>query len=249
MFTARNFTLSRRSHELAEQAQVTERFTKAIGQLGSGKLDVRIGSIYALERIARDSPRDHPAVMEVLTAFVRDHSHDQWPRRKADGNFRARTTRPDVQAALTVIGRRDPARDQDVIDLGGANLTNAALAGARLAGAYLDGANLTSALLHRADLSGAFLRADLSETSLYSANLQGAHLMSANLTNAKLWEANLSGAWLLGANLTGTDFYDADLTGANLAGARRAGADFAGAKWTKASHRRRDGNETPIRAS
>ena len=78
-FTARNFTLSRRTLNLTEQGQVTDRYTKAIEQLGSDKLDVRIGGIYALERIARDSPRDHPTVMEVLTAFIREHSHEQRP--------------------------------------------------------------------------------------------------------------------------------------------------------------------------
>src|SRR6185312_13739727 len=50
VFTALNFNLSRRTFELTEQGQVTDRFTKAIEQLGSDKLDVRIGGIYALER-------------------------------------------------------------------------------------------------------------------------------------------------------------------------------------------------------
>jgi hypothetical protein len=51
---------------------VTDPYTKAIEQLGSGKLDVRIGAIYALERVARDSARDHQTVIEVLTAFIRE---------------------------------------------------------------------------------------------------------------------------------------------------------------------------------
>ena len=72
LFTARNFTLSR-------EGQVTDRYTKAIEQLGSDKLDVRIGGIYALERVARDSAKDHPTVMEVLTAFIREHSREPWP--------------------------------------------------------------------------------------------------------------------------------------------------------------------------
>ena len=38
---------------------MTDRYTKAIEQLGSDKLDVRIGGIYALERIALDSDKDH----------------------------------------------------------------------------------------------------------------------------------------------------------------------------------------------
>jgi hypothetical protein len=41
---------------LTKQGQVTDRYTKAIDQLGSDKIDVRIGGMYALERIARDSP-------------------------------------------------------------------------------------------------------------------------------------------------------------------------------------------------
>src|ERR671925_681503 len=66
VFAALNFKLSR-------EGQVTDRYTKAIEQLDHGKLDVRIGGIYTLEPIARDSAKDHPTVMEVLTAFIRDH--------------------------------------------------------------------------------------------------------------------------------------------------------------------------------
>ena len=106
VYTARNFALSREGH-------VTDRYTKAIEQLGSDKLDVRIGGIYALERVARDSARDHPTVMEVLAAFIREHSHEQW---SAPGPA-TRPTRPDVQAAATVIGRRIFRNDRDRINL------------------------------------------------------------------------------------------------------------------------------------
>jgi hypothetical protein len=71
--------LSRRTFELTEQGQVTDQYTKAIEQLSSDKLDVRIGGIYALERVARASVRDHPTVMLVLTAFIREHSREPWP--------------------------------------------------------------------------------------------------------------------------------------------------------------------------
>jgi type II secretory pathway pseudopilin PulG len=63
---------------LTEQGQITERFTRAIEQLGATddrgkkKLEIRLGGIYALERIAWDSPeRDYSTVMEVLTAYIR----------------------------------------------------------------------------------------------------------------------------------------------------------------------------------
>ena len=167
LFTARNFTLSR-------EGQVTDRYTKAIEQLGSDKLDVRIGGIYALERVARDSAKDLPTIMEVLTAFIRKHSQEPWP---VDGNGAQqgeKKTRPDVQAAVTVAGRRDAKRDILPIDLADANLTDANLSGVDLTDAALTDAALTDANLTRAALTDANLtRADPStaRTSLARASL------------------------------------------------------------------------------
>ena len=79
VFVAATLWFTAQNYRLARQGQVTDRYTKAVEQIGSDKLDVRIGGIYALERIARDSARDHPPVMAVLTAFVREHSHEPWP--------------------------------------------------------------------------------------------------------------------------------------------------------------------------
>jgi ABC-type multidrug transport system fused ATPase/permease subunit len=48
---------------LTEQGQITERFTRAIEHLGSEKLEIRLGGIYALERIDRDSEKDHWSIV------------------------------------------------------------------------------------------------------------------------------------------------------------------------------------------
>jgi len=237
IFTARNFTVSRRTLELTEQGQVTDRYTKAIEQLGSDKLDVRIGGIYALERVARDSARDLPTVMEVLTAFIREHSHEPWPPPDSSGREPERSTRPDVQAAATVVGRRDAERDIRHIDLTGADLTRA-----NLTGALLRGTDLTRAILFAADLGTANLTgADLARANLDSANLDSADLTRANLTRANLDIANLTRAdlgsatltyaTLTYATLTGATLMSADLTGATLTGARLAGADLTDATW------------------
>jgi Pentapeptide repeats (8 copies) len=248
-FTARNFVLSR-------EGQVTDRYGKAIEQLGAAadKLDVRIGGIYALERVARDSPRDHPTVMEVLAAFVREHSHERWPVPESDDAATPeRTTRPDVQAALRVIGRREVRHDRLPIDLsradltradltnadlGEADLTDASLTAADLTSAHLRGADLISADFTDADLTGAHLTgahltgAHLNGVALTGAHLRGADLISAHLTGAHLYEADLTGASLYGADLTGADLTGADLTGANLTHADLGGADLTGADLT-----------------
>ncbi|MGH3259799.1 MAG: pentapeptide repeat-containing protein [Streptosporangiaceae bacterium] len=170
IFTARNFTLSR-------EGQVTDRFTKAIDHLGSRRLDVRIGGIYALERVARDSRKDHPTVMEILASFIRRHSHEQWPAPESEHSLvPEQKTRPDVQAALTVIGDRKVRQD---------GWRHIFLNGAVLPGALLFHANLTNVRLVDADLTGAnLIDADLTEADLTGANLIDADLTEADLTGA-----------------------------------------------------------------
>ena len=54
-----------------QDQQITERFTRAIVQLGDELMALRLGGIYALERISKDSAKAHWQVMEVLMAYVR----------------------------------------------------------------------------------------------------------------------------------------------------------------------------------
>jgi Pentapeptide repeats (8 copies) len=184
----------RQTLETEREAQITDRYSRAAEQLGSDKIDVRIAGIYALERIARDSARDHPTAVEVLTAFIRDHSREQWPPPE-DRQTRNRSTRPDVQAAATVIARRLAERDVQPCDLTGASLPGANLTGAQLDNAFLVQADLSTANLSAAKLRDAFLmRADISMAWLNNADLSGADLTEADLTGADLTGAELSGA-------------------------------------------------------
>jgi hypothetical protein len=64
----------RLTHERELAEQLADRYTAAVGHLGSATLDVRLGGIYALEQIAVDSENHHRTVVEVLSAFVREHT-------------------------------------------------------------------------------------------------------------------------------------------------------------------------------
>ena len=45
--------------------------------LGSGVLSVRLGGIYALERLAKEHPEEyHIQIMELLCSFVRHPTRD-----------------------------------------------------------------------------------------------------------------------------------------------------------------------------
>jgi hypothetical protein len=200
------------SLKVTRETQITDRFTKAITQLGAtdsqGKkqLEIRFGGIYALEWIAKDSPDDHWSIMEILTAYVRENA--PWRRPKNEDYSQAFTDpAKDIQAIMTVIGRRRREQDKGLLDLTCVDLRKANFTDAHLEGANLRFAHLEGAFLAGAHLEGAFLG---------GAHLEGAFLGGAHLERAFLGGAHLERAFLLGALLEGAIFMDESLGGANL---------------------------------
>jgi hypothetical protein len=246
--------LTSRQVRVAREGQITERFTRAIDQLGSEKLDVRLGGIYALERIARGSKDDHGPIIEILTTYLREHS--PWPPSRP-GQYVAMASIEDIpslaqraadlQAVLTVIGRRERGHEDagSPPTLAFIDLRNAVLSGADLQRVDLRGAVVRGADLTRADLT----RADLTGVDLTGADLTGAGLRLADLTGANLSGVFLTGVDLTGAILTGVDLTGADLTAADLTSADLSSADLSKAKyWNQAqldSARSLDGATLP----
>ncbi len=232
-----------RNVKAAEEKQVTERFSKAIEQLGNDNIHVRLGGIYALERIANDSEKDYWQVIEVLTAYIREKAPLPPIKKNEKVPFWSHNTAPieaqkedippiptDIQAVLTVLTRRRYALNQGEkhpLDLNRTNLQSARLEGVNLQSARLEGANLQSARLEGANLQSARLE---------GANLQLARLKGASLQSASLWRANLEGAMLdgildgavnlEGAMLGGANLQSAMLGGANLQSAMLGGANL-----------------------
>lgn len=190
-----------RTLQVTREGQITDRYTRAVDLLGHEEPDVRLGGVYALERIARDSPeRDHSTIMEVLCAYARVHS----TTREA---MHADRILVDVQAALTVLGRRRVECDakEFVPYLNRVHLRQGRLRGVNLERGRIRDADLRDALLTGARLADA----QFDRTKLDRAHLKETHLERAILTDASLRYAELQGAVLTGATLDG-----ADLTGA-----------------------------------
>jgi hypothetical protein len=107
---------SREELQLTREGQLTDRFTRAVDQLGSKDVAVRVGGIYALGRIADESTTDRASIADLLSAYVRRNA--PWPP-DAKSPFPAdfpldqlphlSVRAPDIQAILTVLGRRTPA--------------------------------------------------------------------------------------------------------------------------------------------
>jgi Pentapeptide repeats (8 copies) len=204
--------LTQQTLAVSRSSQTTERFAKAVeqlGQTGPETLTIRLGGIYTLEQIARDSPDQyHWPIMELLTAYIREHApwrEPESPPKQHSGTAARLTPKPsaDIQAILTVLGRRTPQEREkeagQVYDLRGADLRGADLRGAHLEGASLDEAHLEGASLRKTHLEGASLR----KTHLEGAILEAVHLEGASLNEAHLEGAYFWGVYLEGANLTG----------------------------------------------
>jgi uncharacterized protein YjbI with pentapeptide repeats len=216
----------KQQQQAAHDLLISNQVSKGLEQLASDKIAMRLGGIYALDGVINTSDRPEQyrgPVLEVLCAFVREYTIGKTVFEKPA---------VDIQAALTVIGRR---KGQELPDLAKVNIPGANLSGANLRGADLDSAYLNSAYLTGASLSGAnLLGANLTGANLTGANLSRVDLTGADLTGANLGLADLNGGYLSGANLSGANLSranlrSADLSGANLSGANLRGANLSGA--------------------
>lgn len=247
-----------KNHELSREEQVTDRYVEAIKLLGSENLHERLGGIYSLERIMKDSEKDQVTIIEVLAAFIRTPTSEQkqalMPAAQpepedSDPEDSADPLPVDVQAALTVLGRRPdpdgtPTADLRRIDWHNADLehanlqhvdlTGADLRGARLRGADLKGTNLTGVRLRGADLRDADLQgADLRDVDLSRVDLRGVDLGGVDLRAMNLVRVDLTGAQLVGADLRGADFRSTHLRAANFTGAQLMNANLTAVDLTK----------------
>ena len=178
----RTATASQRSADASMEAQLADRFAKAVEQLADGNVTVRLGGIYSLESIARASETHHWPIMETLTSYVRDHSPRSRSNETAADTGDELKPATDIQTILTVIGRREVGFDprNSRLDLQDCDLR---------------GANLVDAQLSKVSLS----RSSLAFAKLHGANLTDAHLIEVNLYRASLGGATLTGAMMFGA--------------------------------------------------
>jgi Pentapeptide repeats (8 copies) len=203
----------RQQLEAAGRQQAGDRMAQGLDQLGSEQLDVRLGGIYGLERIAASSAAQATAAGGAYRPP--EGSGEPQGGDPASAGFWAnqdrvqvfevlsayvRTTshrppvgpaagptlqvrQPDVHAAVTVLARRTVLDGDPPLDLSGSVLPGARLGWARLAGADLRGA-------------------DVRGTSLQHAQLAGVHLEQSLLCGTELQDADLRGAHLAGARVS-----------------------------------------------
>ena len=249
--------------EAAQNVKITDSnsakhiFHQAIEQLGAThgagqpNREVRVGAMYALEKLSQANEEYTQVIMSLLSTYIREN---------APQNTEKTTQEPiatDIQAAIAVIGRSQQNGKTIAINLSNSDLTEAHLTKANLTKANLTKASLIKASLWRAKLIEAYLNnADLTKADLIAADLSNAILNDANLTKAVLLDADLSmvilndailtEAVLFGSNLRLVKFKGAQLTKAILIDTNLRGADLTNADLTKADLTKADLTEAVL---
>ena len=233
--------LAQRQAEIADRTLLDERYERGITALGSENLAVRLGGIYALQKLAQEHPSlYHIQVMKSFCAFVRHPIQDGSSLVTEYAHLEPiRRLREDIQAIVTIIGNRSDEcvrieqREAYVLDLSRAFLQHLWLERGNLASAKLGRADLTNAYLLGTDFLGTDLSnceldyAQVSGATLAFGDLSGARLYYSNLSSAKLAQANLSDAVLVRVNLAGAGMNSVNLSGASLLGTDLTAADLS----------------------
>ncbi len=233
-FTIIRLSLTRKQTKTASEGLITDRITKAVERLGAEKTikdtegertvpdpEVRIGAIYALERIAQDSSRDHIQIMEILCAYIRENAPARGvgdipteivtvnlPSLGTENSNRKRThhyeratdvppPRLDIQIAIEVIGRRNKFQ----IDIERAATSHSEDFGYRL---NLSWTCLRGISIRNGNFQHATFERSRLEQATFCASKRGA--MTSNLTGAVFRNANLNGTAFIASDLSGADF-------------------------------------------
>ena len=214
---------------IASQGLLNERYQKGAEMLGGSVLTVRLGGIYALQRLAEERPDDyHIQIMNLFCAFVRQPTQSDIAR-----DVRVAMDVQEAMNAIVLLSQN--GRQIERLNLSGANLIRVNVEDANLSRAILDGtdwerASLDGVNLSDTSLNSAIFFAGSSEMEIHRAKMRRADLTDAGLSDVRLVDVDLSGAYLDGANLSRATLIRTDMTGASLIGTVLNGAHFVDMK-------------------
>ncbi|MEA5501533.1 pentapeptide repeat-containing protein [Halotia wernerae UHCC 0503] len=185
--------LDRESHRLDRETRSAEAFSKAMEQLGSDKLSVRLGGIYSLELIARADKERHAPILTILLAKMKEICRDEaWVKHASITDIGTQAwdrtltieekssvycATEELQLCIDFFAKRD--LENDPVDF------RLELSGLPFCGIRFWGNGFTCADFENSDFYNVrFENGDFSETRFFSCNFVGVAFSNANLDHA-----------------------------------------------------------------
>ncbi len=240
--------LARQQNNTDEQKLVTEQISRAINQIGAYKqtsdgqkyepnVEVRLGGLYSLQRIMRDSPKDEESIARIFYAYVRENTKRdrvEQPKPNSLDMDKIDQLPEDIEAAINIISQFNKSRLFDgKLNLSHTDFTKYSLKGLDFSNIILESADFRGSDLSDSDFINSDLsNAKLGDVKLYRANLSGANLSNVNfmkLSTTGLFNADLSNANLSRTDLSGVKLDKVRLYNVNLSRAILSGTDLSGA--------------------
>jgi uncharacterized protein YjbI with pentapeptide repeats len=231
---------------IALEAHFTGVFAKSIELLGqlrdiSGaesrsepNIEARLGALYSLERLMNESVKDQKPILETLCAYVRENAPftiDEREKKENTPIWRIRRKklpprRVDVQAALTIIGRRNGVivergkQEGWRLDFSQSDLAQYVFEGGNFDTSDFGGSSLEEAIFRQSSFCGgrfaqtncqllAVLSCDLTKSTYYNCEFKGAIMDQTNMSHARFVHADLRGASVRELNLESANLAEA----------------------------------------
>ena len=261
LLTAWRIIVAERTLSYSETRDQTDRlhsrYADASARLSSDSVSARLGAVYELQALtAQDPELLHIRTMKLLCAFARFPPPEARLDESPDDDPCSVSLRPDVQAAMEVIGSREAEHieleaDADYmpdlrranlvrLELREGNLSRIDMRGSILWGADLMGANLSGSELQYADFSSPWVVRGLERPT--TANTKGAWIEALNavaesttlLVNADFSSSRMLLATLAGVDLRGAVMANANLPNTKFVDATLFGVDFSNSEMSEA---------------
>ncbi|WP_170572403.1 pentapeptide repeat-containing protein [Ruegeria atlantica] len=228
--TVMNASYNRRQIEAQEKGQVTDRFTKAIEGLGADKviildgqentvpnLEVRVGAVLALEKIASETPSEVSSTLDTLSVYVRENVGIKTikPDTDADEDFLnairvLEFPRSDVRAAMHALSKviKNKHVSETIVDLRTSVFRNLALVGLYYPNSDLRLCDFTKSYISSCDFSDASFDSGF----FYAARFSESKLDKATFLNVEFDETKFTDCSMLGVFFQDCDLSDTNIT-------------------------------------
>jgi len=219
---------------IANDAKITDRIAKAVEFLGNEKENIRIGAILSLERIAKDSPRDHQVIFEQISVFIKNKLENK-PRHsdeiigiiiKNKSYFR------DVNLAIEVIGRRNFKNDSLQIDLSNCNFSNIRMQNKNFRGINFFGSTFNNSSFFKCNFEECnLITSDFSDCTFNESILSGSKFQNSTLSRAKIVSCDMKRCIFIRAKVDDLNIKLTDMSKSTFSRNRFINAEISDSKF------------------